>query len=273
MAGTVSIAPDGFIRLSSVKSNKRSLSKTFAEMVEEKLALEEGLITSYGADALVTRVIKQYGESILFIENVPLFSGHKPKRRLGHPNTVTFVLALQTDQSDLIKTADLYGYFVVREEKYTLGSGQKGTLLQLEPKYPTRYSLSEFHGCRFFHTTLTKHADRIETRGLLPRDSETSFPHPGNRVYLSVTNDFRYVPVMVRNLAKNKRVGTEDTVTFEINPKSLEKQDLFIDEAVAHKPGVYYAVFVLKGIYPEFLRKIDTYDTQSLSSLNKDVEL
>ncbi len=247
---------------------RRIFGKTFADYEEEQSLLYEGLITSYGAKEFKKAMFIAFGKFIYKVDEEPFEIEGAPKTKFGAPNTVSFLIQFQEDfkkhYQELQTLLNAYGYFTVKEEPH------KDPLIfhpvylyQFEPKYPVQIDKTRLAGFRLFHITDQSKLEKIQKTGLNPKESNTNFNHPGNRIYLFATKDVRYLPGLIRSLNQDKPPkpveykGPEPkTLVLEVSLDSIYAKDLFFDGATQYKPGVYFAIFTLHCIDPSGLKAI-----------------
>lgn len=229
-------------------TNKRVLATSFFKRAEEKEKLMEGLEVSYGSDQLKSQIFSRYKQNIIFVEDVKIFPDKAVKPKFGRPSTLTFIFKNDfKPDKDFYKILDLHGYFIVKEERNFDFQNKKTYLCQLEPKFPIEISISN-PAVKFLHITRKDCLKRIFKIGLTPKESQTTFKHPGNRIYLFATkNPELFVNSLKTKLAEDKRIELSSMVALEIDSEFVRNNYLFIDESFEHKPNCA-AVFVLKNI-------------------------
>lgn len=229
---------------------KRKLALSFMKFYEEQRMLEEGLIVSYGSDQLKAAMFSKFKQHILEVEDVPLFKDNK-RYKYGKPSSLTFVMNKTFIPDDEFnRMLNAYGYIVCNHED--LGSKE---IYQLEPKYPMQMTQQQIANLTFFHVTTHRKAMKILHTGLFPKPSTSKFHHPGNRIYLMVTDKPHLcINGLKKSIAKGKGILLSDMVTLEIDASNLTNTDFYIDESFDYNPDYYYAVFTLKAIYPKHIK-------------------
>lgn len=233
-----------------ITANKRVLATSFFKRAEEKEKLLEGLEVSYGSSQLKSQMFSQYEESIIFVEDVKIFPDKEVKPKFGRPNTLTFIFKNDfIPDKNFYKILDLHGYFIVKEENNFNFKNSKTYFCQLEPKFPIEIGISNL-SVRFLHITRKDCLKKVSKIGLTPKESQTTFKHPGNRIYLFATkNPELFVNSLKAKLAEDKCIELSYMVALEIDSEFVRNNYLFIDESFEHKPNCA-AVFILKNIPP-----------------------
>ena len=159
--------------------------QSFAEYVDdqERIFLREGLEKSFPLDMLKSRLWKSLGKRVYM---QPDATGFSLNVRIEGTLTVE-------ERRKLQQVMDLCGYHVGRLEAWGV---------RLEPKHPILMSREELPELAY-HATPDYNVDRIQRIGLMPRDSRTTFKHPGNRIYLFVAEDPRDAVALKLSIKKN----------------------------------------------------------------------
>jgi hypothetical protein len=243
---------------------KRTFGITFQEYVEQRELLREGLICSYGTRGIKIEMFAKYKKFIADIEDVPFNIKTGKMYKFGKPNTLTFIIRnnaeFKAHINEIQKLLDLYGYFIVKTEPYTPDNTLM--LYQFEPKYPVCINKESLNGLRLFHITTQSRANKILKMGLWPKESQTDFSHPGNRIYLFATNNpEQYIPAIKKTLGAGRKPdkdGAEQTmVSLEIDMGALDGRDIYLDESMGYKQDAYYAIFTLDCITPSGIKVIN----------------
>jgi len=184
--------------------------------------ITEGLITSYPFENVLSTLSRKYKDLISYIRSDPLSSDIPDKKVAGISLFIKSIYFNEELLDNIKKDVDVYGYLVSYTESYS----KEEIGLFIEPKYPTIIDKKHLRNKKVYHITKTKRLDKIMKNGLSPRDTETTFYHPGNRIYLAILKNQTMIPAIKKTLARNKNETTENLVTLEIDPSNLE---LYID--------------------------------------------
>ena len=212
--------------------------------------LTEGLITSYPFSRVLAMLHTKYGNLITHIQADPLTPSIKNDKVSGISLYVKNTVFNEKFLNAIKKDIDVYGYFVAFYKKYNINE----IGIFIEPKFPFIVDEKYLKNKRFFHITNTNLLNKIKKFGLTPKDSQTSFNHPGNRIYLMASKNTDLINDFKITLAKNKKWNIQDIITLEINPKNLE---FYIDPNFNNdniKSDI--AVFTFKNIPPDSIKII-----------------
>jgi len=214
--------------------------------------LEEGLEVSYGAEKLKRAIYSKFESSIKYSENVSPFRENKTK--YGDVFSLVFIFDKNFDVNALDPILKTYGYFISKTNPKFKFKDQETLFCRLEAKFPLEIILPE-SGVSLIHVTLKDKLKKILANGLTPKDSQTTFGHDGNRIYLLATNCPKEdIKSLKRMLATSKEVSENDTIAFEIFPKQWKNRKYYIDESFLHKLGSYYSVFTFTNFSPHELK-------------------
>jgi len=152
----------------------KAFTDYFLESLQED-QINEGLIASYD----ISKLVKEVQSLLNCIEEHGPTASYTFNQRTKYGQTYSYAFLLQRglteeEQTKLSRILNVYGYF---------NSSTEPLRLQIEPAYPVLLN-GQFSDSTFFHITQKKYIDKIRQMGLTPRISETTFDHPGNRVYL-----------------------------------------------------------------------------------------
>ncbi len=150
----------------------------FGEECYRDTLLSEGLIQSYPKDVLI---------EVLDNFQIPNISLEVDESSLDQIITVIGYGLSPVSVEDMLelftRKVKPLGYFVGRVSKVR---DPRSFKFLIEPKYPTELDASSLK-YPVYHATHKKFLPKIKTKGLSPRDSQTSFSHPGGRIYLYST--------------------------------------------------------------------------------------
>ena len=238
---------------------QRVLATTFHKRIEAKEKLFEGLEVSFGSNNLKREIFSKYKSKIIHVEDVKIFPDKPVQPKFGRPITLTFIFKNDfVPDSEFFKILNRNGYFIVKEEKDYLFEGTESYFCQIEPKFPIEIQINN-PSVRFFHIAKKSSLPKILKIGLAPKESQTTFKHPGNRIYLFATkNPELFVESLKAKLSKDKGIKEDSMIALEIDSKFVRSNYLLLDESFEHKSNCI-AVFILKNIPPSF---ISTYEQQ-----------
>lgn len=211
--------------------------------------IEEGLIKSWDVNHLKTDLMRTLKDDILRIGDSPMFPDLGSKD--GIPANVMVLFKPNFDIKKIDPILNRSGYFIAKEPSTVDYKGHKLIRLRLEPKFSIPIEIPI--GIRVFHITTKDKAKKILNKGLLAKDTNTNFNHPGDRIYLFITNEPRYYLTLVINmLASSKNKTYEDMSVIEID-KNYKGKYYYDESSQQNSSGAYYAVFTFDAIHPKFL--------------------
>ena len=216
----------------------------FEGMIESFL-LEEGLTRSYDIKKLIPTLTKEFGDRLEVTENKPLFDWSS--------YTITIDIKdykKDIDASKLVKILDLFGYYVTKFDLTT-------SPFNIEPRHAIimNNKLKEFGVNYFYHITQKSKLNKIMKYGLAPRESQTTFYHPDDRIYLIYSPNFLAIKIFKRHLAEDKNVSINNLVILKTPFDDSYKY--FLDDMTSIPRSKVYAVFVLKNIPPNKLEVLE----------------
>ena len=224
---------------------------TFTNQHAEDL-LKEGLDVSYGTENLKKAIYSKFGEDILYSENVPPFK--ETKTKYGDVFSVIFIFHKNFDIANLDPILKTYGYFASKTNPKFKFRDQETLFCRLEAKFPLEIVLPK-SGVTLIHVTLKDKLKKILKNGLTPKDSQTTFGHDGNRIYLLATIfPEANVPSLKQMLANSKELSESDMTALEIIPNQWKNRKYYIDESFLHKQGSYYSIFTFTNFSPNELK-------------------
>jgi hypothetical protein len=120
-----------------------------------------------------------------------------------------------------------------------------------------------------YHVTRTNLVPKIKRIGLTPRNTQTSFNHPGNRIYLFFCygiDNLWSVKTLAKILAKNKSMHnrTIDLPMYSIfKIKPTEDMKFYFDPSLSKNDGFNgFGVFTSQNIPPENITEVDRIDPE-----------
>ncbi len=139
------------------------------------------------------------------------------------------------------------GYFISSK------SDRKGYYrVTIEQKYPEKVEDKMEH-IPYYHVAPSKNVSKILKIGLSPRDSKTTFHHPGNRIYLIQTDDVKNVEQLGNILMTNKNIKNPDNQIEEMSILRIDVQGikLYVDPMFPSSQGTFRACFTTQNIHPK----------------------
>lgn len=230
---------------------------SFREMLTEELNLQcitEGLISSWDVGKLSNELQRLFGSKIDSITPTRL-PDELMQTKSGKVCTVDVYLTEPLTSNEVDKLSSLLSLF-----GYTNSvAGMSTTQLQLEPKYPVDIGplLRQFNEKFLYHITQSKYMPKIRRTGLAPRPSETTFSHPGNRVYLlyiagdDVDTINHILTTTVNMLARNKGIPSRDMTVLRVS--ITPDTPYYIDDTISVLPRGIIGVFTPINIPPTYI--------------------
>jgi hypothetical protein len=228
--------------------------KPFKDYLKEEIDsqyITEGLISSYSSGKLADEIKKLLGKNIEEIKYTEL-PEQLIQTKYGDVFTVHVVLnnpLSPIQDSKLNKLLNLYGY--TNSLKH-FNSYQ----LQLEPKYPVKINklIEESIDRQLYHITKNQLIPKIKKIGVVPKISQTTFDHPGDRIYLlwlpynTPEDKGRFLAAMRQVLARNKNIDKKDMsiIATEYDPSV----DYYIDDTTANLSRGIIGIFTTTNIPP-----------------------
>jgi hypothetical protein len=211
--------------------------------------LTEGLITSYPVSNILSMLNRKYKDSITHIQSDPFIQNLKDIKTSG----ISLYINKKNFNEELLnkikKDIDVYGYFVAFVQKYNIFE----IGIFIEPKFPYILDKKYLKKRKLYHITNIKNLNKIKKIGLTPKESQTSFNHPENRIYLMASFNKEFINNFKITLSKNKNWQIQDIITLEINPDNLE---LYIDPNFDNDILKDVAVFTFQNIHPSKIKII-----------------
>ena len=230
--------------------------RNFKELIQEQLdsfVLEEGLISSYDVGKLYREIRKAIPHKIGDVSaDSPGEDLIRTKYGRVHTLDISLTAPLTPSEKDKInQILKVYGY--------TSSAWTDDMILQLEPRYPVQMNavLDSNGVTTLYHVTQRKYLPKIQEIGLTPRDSETTYNHPGDRIYLlwldesKMPKDYsteKILRSLRQTLARSKGVTPSDMAVLEIqyNPKN----PYYIDDTITRRESGITGLFTTKNIPP-----------------------
>lgn len=214
---------------------------------KENDILTEALITSYPYSNVLSMLHRKYKAITTHIQADPIKSSKGNSATRGISFYINKKDYDQEFKNKLSQELFVYGYFISFVESLVNEMG-----IFIEPKYPFVVDHKYLKDKRFFHATNVKNLDKIKSIGLTPKDSQTSFSHEGNRIYIMASDTVDIMNNLKNTLARNKKQSSEDMVILEINAKDLT---LYIDPNFDDTLE-YTSLFTFQNIPPKLITVI-----------------
>lgn len=194
--------------------------KTFNDLVEKYLPLNEGLEVSYDVERLKSKLYRTFSEKIEMFE----FDSSKKKyekkpSKFGTALTIDVVFRnsmLGDERKKLEEILDFFGYYIAKVK-------DNSTYFQIEPKYSVEFDPKEWGIEKLYHTTLKKNIPKIMKLGLIAKETQTTFNHPPDRIYLFHSKYPDVVKGWMSALARNKNVTIKDMALLSVKVKPYIK--------------------------------------------------
>lgn len=147
---------------------------------------------------------------------------------------------------DIQKTTNGYGWVIVKN--YYNDKFQK-YIMVFEPNHPKHLTNSELKEGNFYHITSSKVFEKISKIGLAPKLSQTSFYHPGDRIYL--------LQIIDRNSKENYLNQLKQMLNKDVVLRVRIPSDWVIyNDPMFQVPEGIRACFVRKNIPPHLINLV-----------------
>jgi hypothetical protein len=223
-----------------MSENEKWNFKTFSEYVnvQDLKVLKEGLIKTYPVSSLKKSLLSKKSElDIQKIQETLTFN--------NLPIGLSVFIGNSIFLSEIKKILDLFGYYI---------GLQRGSIIQVEPKYPFRIdkkNLPEFA----YHITLKSRLNKILFKGLSPRNSETFFKHPSNRIYLLIAEKDSEILNLKTLLAYNKNLDSKELSVLKVH---LGEPFYYIDTnlQIGTLSESCFGIFTTENISANFIKEM-----------------
>lgn len=245
------------------------MTKKFSQIVREefqKYYLEEGLIASYDIDKLVEEVLKIISKKVEGYQTTNL-QEYLTKTKYGRVCTANIFLTKHLSPTESSKVKSL-----IKQYGYTNSVELFDKLqLQLEPRYPVKLNelIEQYRDREFYHITRKKALPKIEKIGIVPKTTQTTYDHPGDRIYLcwlpTIEKKGKMLERLVNSLARNKKLKYENfaIIVTDYNPNA----NYYLDDTAIVLADGFVAIFTPNNIHPSAIKKvIDLQPLQPSSS-------
>lgn len=228
--------------------------------------VNEGLITSYPRSVVVRYLINMGNKfKTFYVENAEDILDEEPISIQAVPSLVT----IEEFNKELNNKLSVYGYFVGKTTRIS----DVVYRLSIEIKLPELLDASSLDNDNIYHITHRKHLDKIMRIGLIPKDSTTSFTHPGGRIYMIQTASKILLDRLKSELLKNRLKNSQsnlDTDFSRTHSKLHHTPENMITLKITLPPDIklyndpmfpksnnYKVFFVTNNIPPECLKLLD----------------
>lgn len=214
--------------------------------------LLEGHFASWDIKKLGNEIQNIFGGTIdeITVQDLPsLFKTTK------YGNVLTLKVKLfgfPTDEQfeQLKRVVEQFGYYFA--SPFPLE--QRTLRFQIEPRYPVKINeyLKENNIRYGYHVTLNnERLEKIKTIGLAPKSSQTTFNHPGNRIYMMALKPEAPLSDLnswIEVLARNKNKSVNDFVIIKVDLD--QDKDYYIDDTATIAHYSMIAIFTPQNIKP-----------------------
>lgn len=234
--------------------------QTLYEIYQENVVLFEGLQYSHRADITLNHVIKKFGN---YLYGNYCKTSLNDLHNFGEREYIDLVSRIPLkDNIEFNEYLDFFGYHLGSENKLNpkkiteinLKTNGDVYSVSFEAKYPTEIDRNKLSN-DLYHLTPDFNLNNILKSGLLPKDSKTTFHHPGNRIYLLSTQnpekDLRNLSLKLTENTKNKiYVKLRIVDYYPKHEKFFCDPNLGWGDLSVNSRGV----FVHRGIHPSFIK-------------------
>lgn len=225
----------------------------FNELLNYEI-LNESLITSYDVLKMVDLIQIKYFKDRCFIPKPKLHFNDLNIFKTKYGYVFGFELHIKNyndkDEKILIKLLDYFGFFISKQNQ-----NNNFTMLLIEPRFPIDITqiLIENNIKLLYHITHQSNLEKIQKIGLTPKESETSFTHPNDRIYLIFSTNIDYVKAFRRTLARDKKQKENEFVI--LSTPFNENYKYFVDEfsTIIKNDNKFIGCFVTRNIPPKDL--------------------
>lgn len=221
--------------------------------IYESISLNEGLITSYNIEKLKSTLETSLKDKVEV--KLPKKDLHFYDRGFDY-KAYSFLMKSSNDENtikEVQRILNLFGYNISSSEV-----DEKANIkyYHIEPKFPIKMNkiIEHFKIQDFYHITYDTKVNKILKQGLTPKDSQTRFHHPGNRIYL-VAGPMKGVQELLVKLSQDKKVNEKDFRILKIkyNPNA----DYYLDDVATILSEDIIVVWTLKNIPPSEIKVIN----------------
>lgn len=226
----------------------------------------EGMFFSFDVKKLEQVIFKQFPDNITLTETDPglVSSLDVRPKKTGLPATLHIAVKplSKIQKKQLLEILKKYGYYVAKRTK---DKERKENIYQLEPLHGVQFQPELWGISELFHITPTSNVPDILKHGLLYKKHQTSFGHPGNRIFLCFTRSSDILVSWTKQLAKDKYKGKNvtsvDMSVLSVDVTSL--RNLYLDDTAIlgdfrKSSQSLLAVYTTSAINPSRIRLLKT---------------
>jgi hypothetical protein len=225
----------------------------FNELLNYEI-LNESLISSYDVSKMISLILEKHFIGRSYIPQPKILFDTLDIFKTKYGYVFGFELFIKNysdnDEKTLNKLLAYFGYFISKKLEI-----HAFTKLLIEPKNPIEISpiLKENNITVLYHITHKSNLENIQKIGLAPKEAETSFTHPNDRIYLIFSTNINYIKAFRRTLARDKK-QEENEFTIISTPFN-ENYKYFIDEfsTIIKDGNKFIGCFITKNIPPNDL--------------------
>jgi hypothetical protein len=212
--------------------------------------INEGYFATYSIDKLFDILKNKFGNRI-FLNGEDLLRGRgKSKYGLVYSFEIQLNTPTTIDLTFIEKTLSLFGYFISQDHL-----DKEQALFLIEPKFAVDITsiLKELNIKHFYHITHNSNLAKIQKIGLTPRETETTFFHPDDRIYLIWTDSDNIINVFISVLAKNKNKDIKEFTVLRVDFD--DNLNYYLDDLTTNFNYPYIGCYVTKNIHPDKIVK------------------
>jgi hypothetical protein len=226
----------------------------------------EGMFFSFDVKQLEQFILKQFPDKVTLTETDPeiVSSLDVHPKLTGLPATLHISVKpfSKSEKKQLLAILKKYGYYIAKRTK---DKERRENIYQIEPLHGVQFQ-PEFWGIKeLFHITPTTNVPDILKNGLLYRKHQTSFGHPGDRIFLCFTRSSDVLISWARQLAKDK-YKNKDVESVEMSVLSVDVTsliNLYLDDTAIlgdfrRSNQTLLAVYTTSAISPSRIRLSQT---------------
>ena len=233
----------------------RSNLATFRGFYE--IMITEGYFATYSVDKLFRNFKEHFKDRIRF-EGKDVLGGLS-KTKYGVLYTFELFLATPMTEEDykyLRDILNLFGYYISSKADV-----ENEVKMLIEPRSAVDVSeiMAQLNPKVLYHITVHRKLERIFNIGLTPREPETEFFHPDDRIYLLYTKDDRIIDSLAMGLARNHFLTMDKMVVLSIEyDKDLK---YYLDDTTTNIEfdSPYLGCYVIKNIRPDKIKVYKEY--------------
>lgn len=226
----------------------------------------EGMFFSFDVKKLEQVILKQFPDNVTLTETDPeiVSSLDVHPKLTGLPATLHISVKpfSEIQKNQFLDILKKYGYYVAKRTK---DKERQENVYQLEPLHGVEFQPEFWNIKKLFHITPTTNVDNILKNGLVYKTRQTSFDHPGNRIFLFFTQSPNVLISWAKQLAKdkykNEEVKSAEMSILSVDVSSLN--NLYLDDTAIlgnfrKSKQSLLAVYTTSAINPSRIRLLQT---------------